>query len=52
VKTILAELFDSPAALLARTPKVKEPLEDGVPVINPVRVLSDKPGGNLPFTIE
>ena len=52
VKTILAELFDGPAALLARTPKVKEPLEDGGPVINPVRVLRDSPGGNVPLTIE
>ena len=44
--------FERPSELAALIPNAKVPLVVGVPVINPVRVLRDSPGGNVPLTME
>ena len=44
--------FERPTELVTLIPNVKVPLFVGVPVINPVRVLRDSPGGNVPLTMK
>ncbi len=49
---VMLAVVELPSALVALIPNAKVPLVVGVPVINPVRVLSDSPRGNVPLTME